>query len=72
MTRSYDFVCLTKPKGWGIMSLVEAYSVSGGALYWWLRKRQRLKGKLEKIVRKCNKYRMNDKTKLTSLLLMHE
>ena len=31
--RSYDFACPLEPRGRHILSLVEAYSVGGGALY---------------------------------------
>ena len=37
--QSYDFVCLTKPRGRCILALVETYSVDGGALYLWRRRR---------------------------------
>ena len=66
--RSYAFACPPKPRERHTMLLVESYSVGGGAIYQWQRKRR--KGKLAQIVRKCNEFRINDKTKLTSLLLM--
>ena len=49
--RSYAFAFPPKPRGRHILSLVEAYSVGGGAFYQWRRWRQ--KGKLAQIVRKC-------------------
>ena len=45
-----------------------AYSVIGGALYWFQWRRR--KGKLAQIVKKCNEYRINNKTKLTPPLFM--
>ena len=51
--RSYAFACPPKPRGRNNLFLVEAYSVGGGALYRWRRRRE--KWKLAQIVRKCNK-----------------
>ena len=65
---SYAFACRPEPMGRRILLLVEAYSVGGCALYRWQRQRQ--KWKLAQIVRKCNEYMINDKTNLTSLLLI--
>ena len=41
-TRSYDFACPPEPRGGGrTLSVVEDYSVGGGALCWWRWRRQK-------------------------------
>ena len=50
--RSYAFACLSEPREQCILSLVEAYYVGGGTLYFWQRRKRKVN--LEKIVRNCN------------------
>ena len=61
-TCSYSFVCLPKSREGRTLSVAAHGAGYGGGGE---------KGKLVQIVRKCNEYRINDRTKLTPLLLMY-
>ena len=66
--RLYTFTCTPTPRG-HINLLVVAYSISGDSLCWWQRRRQN--GKLVQIARNCNAQRINDKTNLKPIPLIH-